>query len=182
MPGIMFATSNAAWTIWANKFSELRSSTLHPAGMRATSRIGHKTRRRLQPSSSRTWTASSSPAITAKTSAETYAARTQDLASSGPLQDLSPEGERLMPRLAAVLGGPLCSDFVIPEGLEPPLTLARIFIVAAQNVQIWLSGTSSGFCPRSDQIGRDDQRSSDTCLASVVLRWHGRSVGSWDPA
>jgi hypothetical protein len=35
-----------------------------------------------------------------------------------------------------VLGGPLCSDFVIPEGLEPPLTLARIFIVAAQNVQI----------------------------------------------
>jgi hypothetical protein len=52
-----------------------------------------------------------------------------------------------------VLGGPLCSDFVIPEGLEPLLTPARIFIVAAQNVQIWLSGTSSGFCPRSDQIG-----------------------------
>jgi hypothetical protein len=27
------------------------------------------------------------------------------------------------------------------------------FIMAAQNVQIWLSGTSSSFCPRSDQIG-----------------------------
>ena len=52
-----------------------------------------------------------------------------------------------MPHLATVLGGPLSSDFVIPEVLEPPLTLARIFIVAAQNVKIWLSGTSSVFCP-----------------------------------
>ncbi len=37
--------------------------------------------------------------------------------------------------------------------------------------------------PRAkEQIGRDDQRSSDTRLASVVLRWFGRSVGVWDPA
>ena len=40
-----------------------------------------------------------------------------------------------MPHLATVLGGPLSSDFVIPKELEPPLTLARIFIVAAQNVK-----------------------------------------------
>jgi len=33
-----------------------------------------------------------------------------------------------------------------------------------------------------DQIGRDDQRSSDTGLAFVVSRWLGRSVGAWDPA
>jgi protein gp37 len=32
------------------------------------------------------------------------------------------------------------------------------------------------------QIGRDDQRSSDTRLASAALRWFGRSVGAWDPA
>jgi hypothetical protein len=32
------------------------------------------------------------------------------------------------------------------------------FIMAAQNVQIWLSGTSSGFCPRSDQIGGSGAR------------------------
>ena len=32
------------------------------------------------------------------------------------------------------------------------------------------------------QIGRDDERSSDTGLASVVSRWLGRSVGAWDPA
>lgn len=85
-----------------------------------------------------------------------------------PLQELSPEGEHLMPRLATVLGGPLCSDFVIPEGLEPPLTLARIFILAAQNVQIWLSGTSSGFCPRSDQIGGSAR--------GYLGRWRGLSA------
>jgi len=32
------------------------------------------------------------------------------------------------------------------------------------------------------QIGRDDERSFDTRLASVVSRWLGRSVGAWDPA
>jgi len=32
------------------------------------------------------------------------------------------------------------------------------------------------------QIDRDDQRSSDTRLASVVSRWLGRSVWAWDPA
>jgi len=32
------------------------------------------------------------------------------------------------------------------------------------------------------QIGRDDERSSDTRLASVVSRWLGRNVGAWDPA
>lgn len=78
-----------------------------------------------------------------------------------PLQELSPEGERLMPRLTTVFSGPLCSDFVIPEGPAPPLTLTLIFIVATQNVQIWLSGTSSGFCPRSDQIGGSGALSSN---------------------
>jgi hypothetical protein len=33
-----------------------------------------------------------------------------------------------------------------------------------------------------EQIGRDDGRSSDTRLASVVSRWLGGSVGAWDPA
>ena len=32
------------------------------------------------------------------------------------------------------------------------------------------------------QIGRDDERSSDTGLAFVVSRRLGRSVGAWDPA
>jgi hypothetical protein len=33
-----------------------------------------------------------------------------------------------------------------------------------------------------EQNGRDDERSSDTRLASVVSRWLGRNVGAWDPA
>lgn len=41
-----------------------------------------------------------------------------------PLQELSDEGEHLIPRLATVLGGPPRSDFVVPEGLDPLLTLA----------------------------------------------------------
>jgi hypothetical protein len=41
-----------------------------------------------------------------------------------------------MPRLATVLGGLLRSDFVVPELLDPLLTVARIVIVAAQKVQI----------------------------------------------
>ena len=41
---------------------------------------------------------------------------------------------------------------------------------------------SSGLQPSDAPTAREDQRSSDTCLASVVLRWSGRSVGAWDPA
>lgn len=73
-----------------------------------------------------------------------------------PLQELSPEGEHLMPRLATVLGGPLCSDFVIPEGLEPPLTLARIFG--------WRRRTSrSGSAVRRAASVRDPIRSAALC-------------------
>lgn len=93
--------------------------------------------------------------------------RKRDLASSWPLQELSSEGEHLMPRLAIVLGGPLRSDFAVPEGLDPLLTLARIVIVAAQNVQIWLSGKSSGFRPRSDQVG-GSARGYSADLASLA--------------
>jgi hypothetical protein len=52
------------------------------------------------------------------------------------LQELSPEGEHLMPRLTTVLGGLLRSRFVVPEGLDPPLTVARMVIAATQKVQI----------------------------------------------
>ncbi len=41
-----------------------------------------------------------------------------------PLQELSDEGEYLIPRLATVLGGPPRPDFMVPEGLDPLLTLA----------------------------------------------------------
>lgn len=41
-----------------------------------------------------------------------------------PLQELSGQGEHMIPRLATVLGGPPRSDFAIPEGLDPLLTLA----------------------------------------------------------
>ena len=76
-----------------------------------------------------------------------YGDRSEDIGSDpcsryvGPgqfrqLQELSSEGEHLMPRLTTVLGGLLRSDFVVPEGLDPLLTVARIVIVAAQKVQI----------------------------------------------
>ena len=154
MPGIMFATSNAAWTIWANKFSELRSSTLLPPLARvlraydpdylvdATCTLGDI--EAISPG----WHArhiENWPQDPEETATElklrldvvVYGDHSEDIgrdlcspyAGPGqlrPLQELSPEGEHLMPRLATVLGGPLCSDFVIPEGLEPPLTLGRI--------------------------------------------------------
>ena len=41
-----------------------------------------------------------------------------------PLQELSDEGEYLIPRLPTVLGGPPRPDFMVPEGLDPLLTLA----------------------------------------------------------
>lgn len=41
-----------------------------------------------------------------------------------PLQELSDDGEYLIPRLDTVLGGPARPDFTIPEGLDPLLTLA----------------------------------------------------------
>ena len=41
-----------------------------------------------------------------------------------PLQELSSQGDHMIPRLATVLGGPPRSDFVIPEGLDPLLILA----------------------------------------------------------
>lgn len=41
-----------------------------------------------------------------------------------PLQELSDEGEYLIPRLATVLGGSPRPDFIVPEGLDPLLTLA----------------------------------------------------------
>ena len=41
-----------------------------------------------------------------------------------PLQELSVEGEYLIPRLVTVLGAPPRSDFRIPDGLDPWLTLA----------------------------------------------------------
>jgi hypothetical protein len=41
-----------------------------------------------------------------------------------PLQELSGQGDHMIPRLATVLGGPPRSDFIIPEGLDPLLTLA----------------------------------------------------------
>jgi hypothetical protein len=41
-----------------------------------------------------------------------------------PLQVLSEQDEYMIPSLAAVLGGQPQSDFPVPEGLDPLLTLA----------------------------------------------------------
>ena len=40
-----------------------------------------------------------------------------------------------------------------PDGSSGIKATALPRFIMAQNVQFWLSGTSSGFCPRSDQIG-----------------------------
>jgi len=53
------------------------------------------------------------------------------------------------------------------------------------DTQITLFGAAlaaSRHTPAGAHIGRDDERSSDTRLASVVSRWLGRNVGAWDPA
>lgn len=46
----------------------------------------------------------------------------------------------------------------------------------------WWLVNAPGVSPSITQIGRQDQRSSDTRLASAVLRWFERRVGAWDPA
>jgi hypothetical protein len=88
----MFATSNAAWTIWADKV--LGIAVEHPSSGWHARHIENwpQDPEETAASSSRTWTASSSTAITAKTSAETYAAPYAGPGQLRPLQELSPEG------------------------------------------------------------------------------------------
>jgi hypothetical protein len=54
--------------------------------------------------------------------------------------------------------------------------------VPAQIAQIGIAGDDAARSMLATHIGREDQRSFDTSLASAVWRRFGRSVGAWDPA
>ena len=73
--------------------------------------------------------------------------------------------------------GPGCLIALALGLLFTPLAAA-----ATSGVAFTDAGLASGVLNTSRQIGRDDQRSSDTRLAFVVSRRLGRSVGAWDPA
>ena len=62
------------------------------------------------------------------------------------------------------------------------LSLNQVIDLALSAAVGALGDPATAEAPAFPQIGRDDERSSDTRLASVVSRWLGRSVGAWDPA
>jgi hypothetical protein len=75
----------------------------------------------------------------------------------------------------------LVTSRLVPRG---PLQSRNFRLLMTSNV-VSLTGSAVSFVAIPFavlKIGRDDQRGSDTCLASVVSRWLGRSVGLWDPA
>ena len=108
----------------------------------------------------------------------------------------------LGPRVLAGIGFTLCAAGLLwltrlsPDAsywvhVAPPLVLVslglgQVFVPMSSTALLGVApadaGVASALVNTTQQIGRDDERSSDTRLASVVSRWLGRSVGAWDPA